>query len=1008
MNIYAFIPLVAIIAYIPLLISIIGARPWKKQHRLFFLVLVAAVLWSLVDYIFRSNYFPQLGTIFIRTIIFLFSWMAVQLHCFISSFFPAGKSRWLPLAFGFLVLTTVLLILGYVPQSLELIDGIYYPRYGYAILFLAVPLVLLLARNVYVLAPRLKNQDNPVIYNQTVSLLICLIVLAVFMTASIFPFGSQFAFGHIGNMIDAIILSYAVVGHRLLDIRFVLRRGLVWVSMGIIGIAIFVGLLISFQSLLNIELNYSLMFGASICGIITVAIIYRLRDVIARFMGKAFQGESYSHREKLLDFSGKIHNVFSLKEQGGELLTLITQAMGCRKAGLLFPYSSGNYEVQLTEPADTRNAISALNLKEDNPVVQFLKRERRPLTRESISMSPEFMGLWQQEREIIETIGIELFMPLISRDRLIGILVLDRKKAGRYTLEDFSLLENVTNRVAVSMEKEYLREQLKEREEELSVINRSSVIITSSLDIQRIYDNFIKELKRVVDVDWAAISVIEESEIYFMAISTEIGSPWRVGERIPLKGTATEWVSKNRKPINDPNLALETSFTTGKYHLQHAINSIVYLPLTISEEVIGTLTVASRKPNAYNSRHLKLLEQLASQIAMPIENARLYAKTERMARVDSLTGLLNRRSLDEILPREIGRHSRYGGVFSLVILDLDSFKSLNDNYGHLAGDEILRQIGAIIKNTIREADQAFRYGGDELAILLPHTPVNAAFKVAERIRLQSFAKLELGPIPITLSLGLSCWPENGLGPDDILASADVALYQAKKRGGNRSVCFSVDLKPLMKVQSKLVDSGDNSNALSTIYSLAATVDSRSQLVRNHSKLVHDYTVVFAEELGLGPLEITRLGACALLHDIGKIGISDEILNKKDTLTEEEWKVIKSHPVLGAAIASHSSQLSQCIQGILHHHERYNGEGYPDGLRGEEIPLESRILAIADSFVAMTSLRPYSQALTYEAAIEELKSGAGKQFDPNLIKVFINRIPIKTQHLDNTPKNGVTN
>ena len=427
--------------------------------------------------------------------------------------------------------------------------------------------------------------------------------------------------------------------------------------------------------------------------------------------------------------------------------------------------------------------------------------------------------------------------------------------------------------------------------------------------------------------------------------------------------------------------------------------------MVISDQVIGTLTVASRKPNAYNSRHLKLLEQLAAQVSMPIENSRLYAKTERMARVDSLTGLLNRRSLDEILPREIGRHSRYGGVFSLIILDLDSFKSFNDNYGHLAGDELLRQIGAIMRNSIREADQAFRYGGDELAVLLPQTPISAALKVGERIRLQTFAKIEIGSVPISLSLGLACWPGDGLSPDDIVAAADAALYQAKRSGGNRSICFSADLKPLLAMQSKAVDSQDNS-ALSTIFALAATVDSRSQLTRNHSKLVHDYAVAFAEELGLDPLEINRLGTCALLHDIGKIGIGDETLNKKDPLTDEEWKMIKSHPTLGAAIASHSGQLSQCIQGILHHHERYNGEGYPDGLKGEEIPLESRILAIVDSFAAMTSVRSYSTALTYEAAVEELKSGAGKQFDPNLMQVFLNIIPIKTLHLDNVPKNEV--
>ncbi|GAH05505.1 unnamed protein product, partial [marine sediment metagenome] len=160
-------------------------------------------------------------------------------------------------------------------------------------------------------------------------------------------------------------------------------------------------------------------------------------------------------------------------------------------------------------------------------------------------------------------------------------------------------------------------------------------------------------------------------------------------------------------------------------------------------------------PNAYSQRHIMLLEQLASQIAMPVENSRLYAEAEEKARTDELTGLLNRRSLDEMIASEIGRHSRYGGVFSIIILDLDSFKAFNDNYGHLAGDKILRQVGSIMKSTIRGADQAFRYGGDEFAILLPQTTIEAASEVAGRVRQQIASEVKTGRIPITASLGLA-------------------------------------------------------------------------------------------------------------------------------------------------------------------------------------------------------------------------------------------------------------
>jgi diguanylate cyclase (GGDEF)-like protein len=987
MYIYSLIPLFATVAYIPLLYICISMRPWRNQHKLFFYFLLSAITWSLIDFVGRSNFFPYSADVFFKLVVIFFSLMAVQFHRFISSYYPPGKRRWLPFAYGSLVVIIIVTLLGYLPKGIIIEGDSFYPDYGIAILLVAIPLLVLAIRNLYIFLPGLKQKDNPVVLNQNYSLTLCLTIMIVFMLSALFPFGRKFPIGHLGSILNALILTYAVIGQQLLDIRFVLRRGLVWFCIGIIGLASFLGLLLGFHALFNFGLTPGGIFLSSLSGVVAVIIIFELRGIVSRFMGKAFQGDSYQYREKLVEFSGRIHNVFSLREQGAELISLIMRSMNCKKAGLLFLDPNEDFEIQLVEPTEKDSQLNNFKMRSDNPVVKYLNRERRPLTMETINISPEFMGLWQQEKETIEAEELALFMPLISRDRLIGILVLGKKKSGYYTLEDYGLLETVTKRVAVSMEKEFLREQLKAREEELSIINSSSTIITSSLDIQRIYDNFIKELKRVVDVDWAAICVIEETELLFMAISTDIGSPWKVGERVPLKGTATEWVANHKKPFIDADLATEVSFATGKYHLQHSIRSLVYLPLVISNQVIGTLTVASRHPYAYGVRHVKLLEQLSCQIAMPIENARLYAKTERMARVDGLTGLLNRRSLDEVLPSEIGRHSRYGGIFTLIIFDIDSFKTLNDNYGHLAGDELLRQIGIIMKNNIRESDQAFRYGGDEFAVLLPQTTIEASSKVAERIRQQTYAEIEIGSLPISISLGLATWPSDGIGAKDIIGAADIALYTAKHNGGNCSLCFSVDMMTTQTARNILADNQD-SGALSTIFALAATVDARDKLTRNHSKQVHDYAVAIGSALGMGQLELNRLSTCALLHDIGKIGISDEVLNKQGTLTFDEWETIRSHCRLGASIVSHSVQLVPCVQGILHHHERYNGEGYPDKLKGEEIPLESRILSIADSFASMTSARVYSRALTFEAARNEVLEGSGSQFDPKLVKIFL--------------------
>nr|MQY81101.1 diguanylate cyclase [Dehalococcoidia bacterium] len=531
--------------------------------------------------------------------------------------------------------------------------------------------------------------------------------------------------------------------------------------------------------------------------------------------------------------------------------------------------------------------------------------------------------------------------------------------------------------------------------------------------IQETYDSFIGELKKVVDTNWASIVLIEDSHINILALYSEIGSAWKLGERVPLRGTGTEWVAINKQAILEPDLTQSGQFVTAKYHHRQGIRSIAYFPLIVKGVVIGSFVVASREPNAYSQRHMTLLEQLASQIAMSIENSRLYAEAEEKARIDELTDLLNRRSLDELMAAEIKRHSRYGGVFSLIILDLDGFKAFNDNYGHLAGDKLLKEIGGVLKATIRSTDQAFRYGGDEFAVLLPNTPIDAALQVADRTRRKVASKAKAGHIAITASLGLASWPADGATADEIVNAADTTLYRAKREGGNRNYCASGTLLELQDTPLSLVDSRDG-DTLSAIFALAETVDAKEHYTNSHWRKVKEYAVLLATAVELEPEEIAKLETSALLHDIGKISISEKILNKRTPLTDDEWEVIKTHPQVGVNIASRVPELASCLPGILHHHERYDGTGYPIGLNGEEIPLEARILAIADAFTAMTTVRSYSDALPLEEALEELKRGAGTQFDPKLVAIFdtaiqsTTRTPVSTESEEMaSPETGAT-
>lgn len=958
-----------------------------KRHILFIFFLIPAMIWSLIDYFARSGFFPQYEIVFIRAIIIAFPVMAVQFHLFSSYFFPPGKSRWLPFAYGSLAAIITIVLLGYVPESIILSGDRLRPVYGIWIVVIALPLVVLALRNIFIFWRRMRNTDNAIMYNQSFTLMLGISVLMMSMLISLFPWGTEYAIGHFGNLINAFILTYAVIRHNLVDIRIVLRQGMAWFCLGVIGVVAYWLLLIVIHYIFNFEISLPASLGATVTSLLVAILIYRLRGVFFDIMSRAFHGSSYNHRQKLSNFTNTIHSIFSLKEQGGELLALLAKAIGIKQAALLFPEAgSDDFIVQITEPKN--NEFANMKLKANNPIIKHLERERFPLTKENMTVMPEFLGLWSEEKDELESREIEILMPLISRDRLIAILVLGKKKSGRYSLEEYNIITNVTDRVAVTMEKEYLSEQLKEREAELSVINNCSAIIASSLNIQEIFGSFVEELKKIVDINWASIVLVEEEGLCCVALSSKEGSSFYVGEKVSLQDSGTAWVIANKKSLVEHDLSKEIRFSTGNKFYEHGMLSMVYLPLIAKGEVIGNLVLASRETDAYSQQHVKLLEQLASQIAMPLENARLYAETEEKARVDELTGLLNRRSLDEMIDSEISRHSRYGGKFALAILDLDSFKAFNDTKGHPAGDKLLGQVGNIIRNKIRNSDQAFRYGGDEFAVLLPQTDIEAASQVIERVRESIATELDAGDINITASIGLANWPDDGMGYGDMIAAADMTLYRAKWSGGNRIFTASGTLSDLLFTDSNTSRRSSNNRIVSIIYNLAETIDSRTNITRNHSKKVAEYAITLGKSLGINTMGLRQLEACALLHDIGKINISDEILNKTDNLTKEEWAVIKSHPQLGANIVGNIPKLSECAGGIRHHHENFDGTGFPSGLKGKDIPLDARIIAIASDFDISVSTMKDSGAATVPAALEALKKDAGTKYDPELVEKFV--------------------
>ena len=357
-------------------------------------------------------------------------------------------------------------------------------------------------------------------------------------------------------------------------------------------------------------------------------------------------------------------------------------------------------------------------------------------------------------------------------------------------------------------------------------------------------------------------------------------------------------------------------------------------------------------------------------------------KMSELSLTDELTKLYNRRQFYKVLEIEIDRARRHNKPLSLAILDVDRFKDYNDKFGHSGGDNILQSLAGVMTSYLRKTDTSFRYGGDEFTAILPEIDSNKAKDIVERVRLKwlHMRKTESLGLEnlIGFSAGIAEFPKNAETQDSLVFLVDAALYCSKRSGGNRSTLVS----EMGEIPHDMLANA----SLDQVSALAATVDAKEAHGYGHSKRVADVAATIGNNVGLSSDELADLRGASLLHDIGKIGISDAILNKSDRLTPLEWEVVKKHSIEGAKIVSQIKKVSNLAPLILHHHERYGGSGYPDGLKGQEIPLGSRIICIADAYETMVTPRSYGNVMSRNEALVELERCSGTQFDPEIIKV----------------------
>jgi two-component system cell cycle response regulator len=353
---------------------------------------------------------------------------------------------------------------------------------------------------------------------------------------------------------------------------------------------------------------------------------------------------------------------------------------------------------------------------------------------------------------------------------------------------------------------------------------------------------------------------------------------------------------------------------------------------------------------------------------------------------DELTGLLNRRGFHELFETELERSRRSGRPLSLIVGDLDLFKALNDHFGHAAGDRALERLSLILGTAKRRIDTAARIGGEEFAVVLPDSDHHAAYILAERMRREVRETFMYEPYELTISLGVATFPMHGTDTEALVSQADEALYAAKALGRDRSVVWGEDLDEEVLTATG-APSVRSERHTATMRALADVVDARDRGSNAHSQAVGRYAAAIARELGLPPESIERVAFGGVVHDVGKIGVPDAVLRKPGWLDAEDWHELRRHPEIGARILS-GAKLDEVGNWVLAHHERPDGTGYPHGIAGGEIPLEARILAVADAYEAMTADRVYRAALTPEQARAELVRCAGTQFDRRVVEAFL--------------------
>jgi diguanylate cyclase (GGDEF)-like protein len=652
--------------------------------------------------------------------------------------------------------------------------------------------------------------------------------------------------------------------------------------------------------------------------------------------------------------------------------------------------------------------------KLDNGLTEYMMRTGRPLLiRSDLERVRERLGVTYVPKRLAKCFcGV----PIVVNGRATGVMsAMSTTSEYAFEQRDLDVLKTAAGQVSVAIENARLFREEQRRSRQFAFLNSISKTAISSEDAEQMLVEIVGHIQQNFRFDHIGLGILDYATKE-IEIKAEAGATAREkGKKIPVSSGIMGRVARTGEMVS-----LHAPDPAQIQGLLPTSRSVLCIPITYGDTLLGVLNVESEQEQAFSEEDQLVMNTLADLLATALHNSFVFQKLQQQSITDGLTSIKTRRFFWEALSAEWKRASRSGRPFSVVLIDLDKFKEVNDTFGHMEGDLVLARVGRLLEQKCRQSNVVARYGGDEFVILMPETGVEQAQILAERLRLWLATDPMLSEHKITGSFGVASFPVHGFSAEEIIRVADAGMYVSKKAGGDRvSTAEDYAQDQGGTVQRQLVSgyiegflqrerngpeqvdelvgtlrklsSGSEPKNLpmlrDAIEALARAAEARELNALGHGDAVGQYAEVLARALTFSPEEVRELGFAGRVHDVGKIFVPERILNKQSSLTEDDFHILKMHPRLGGEILNTLPGSERVQKAVECHHEQVGGSGYPYGFRGEEIPLWARIVALADAYVNLTSDRALAPGKTSEQAIAELEKLSGVKYDGMLVRLL---------------------